>query len=130
MFELNVPSLNIDLSTEGVWFNFTPTISFKVARDGNPQHERALQAGIKRFRKLEEKGEMRQLKQARNELLTKYILKDWKGLTDANEPLPYTQEAALAIISDPQYESIRDFVMECSLDDSVFEDDVEDTVKN
>ena len=130
MFELNVPSLNMDLSTDGVWFNFTPDISFKIARDGNPAHERALQAGIKRFRKMEEKGEIRQLKQVRNELLTKYILKDWKGLTDGDEPLPYTQEAALAIISDPQYESIKLFILECSMDDSVFENDLEDTVKN
>ena len=127
---LNVPSLNMDLSSEGVWFNFTPDISFRIARDGNPAHERALQSRVKRFRKMEEKGEIRQLKQARNEMLSQYILKDWKGLKDGNKDLPFSQESALAIISDPQYESIKIFILESSMDDTEFENDLEVTVKN
>lgn len=130
MFELNVPSLDIDKSIEGVWFNLTPEIAFKVARDGNPRHERALQSRVKRYRKLEEKGDSRQLKQARNELIVQFILKDWKGLKDGKKELAYSEETALAIISDPQYESIKLFVIECSLDDSVFENEAEEVIKN
>lgn len=128
--DLNVTSINVDLSVDGVWFNLTPDISFKVARDGNPAHERALQSHIKRYRKMDEKGEARQIKQARNEMIAKYILKDWKGLKDNGKPLKFSEDVALAILSDPQYETIKTFVVECSLDDAEFEDDAEETIKN
>ena len=130
MFKLNVPSINMDLSAEGEWFNFTPEISFKVARDGNPSHERYLQSNVKRFRKLEDKGEVRQLKQMRNEIIVKYILKDWKGLKDGKKDFEFNQDNALAVISDPQYEAIKLFVLECSMDDMAFENDLEEIVKN
>ena len=130
MLKLNLPSVDMDAASEGVWFTFTDTISFKVARDGNPKHKRALQSKIKQIEKMREKGDYNRIENLTNELMVRYILKDWKGITEGDDKeLPFAQDTALTILSDPQYEQIRNFIVDSSRDESEFETEETEIVK-
>ena len=130
MPKLNLPSLNMDVSTEGKWFQFNDDIRFKVARDGSPKHKRALQSKLKQIEKLRDKGDYNRIEHLTNEMLVRYILKDWEGIEEeGGRALDFTQDNALSIISDPQYEQIKNFIVDCSRDESEFESEEDETVK-
>lgn len=130
MLKLNLPSVDMDAASEGVWFPFTETISFKIARDGNPKHKRALQAKVRQIEKMRDRGEYKRIEHLTNEFTVRYILKDWKGITEGEgQELPFAEDTALTILSDPQYEQIRNFIMDSSRDESEFETEEEEIVK-
>lgn len=129
MQALNIPSVDMDQANDGVWFSYTPTISFKVARDGHPRHKRALQGKLKQIAKMREKGEFSRIEHLNNELTVQYILKDWKGLKEGTKALPFDTSTALTIISDPQYEPLKNFVIDCSHEESAFETQEGEIVK-
>ena len=130
MLKLNLPSVDMDAANEGVWFPFTDTISFKVARDGNPRHKRALQAKLKQIEKMRDKGDYSRIEHLTNEMTVRYVLKDWKGITEGKDKeLPFSPDIALTILSDPQYEQIRNFILDSSRDESEFETEEDDIVK-
>lgn len=130
MLDLNLPSVDMDAASDGVWFPFTDKISFKIARDGNPKHKRALQGKVKQIEKMREKGDFNRIEHLTNELTVRYILKDWKGITEGKgKELPFSQETALTILSDPQYEQIRNYILDCSRDESEFETQEDEIVK-
>jgi len=129
MQKLNIPSVDMDHASDGVWFPYTSTISFKVARDGHPRHKRALQGKLKQIGKMREKGEFSRIEHLNNEMTVQYILKDWKGLKEGTKNLPFEQATALSIISDPQYESLKNFIVDCSQDESAFETQEDEIVK-
>ena len=130
MLNINLPKVNLDLAEDGKWFEFTDDISFKIARDNNPKHKRALQAKFKQIQKWQEKGDFRKIEHLTNEIIVRYLLKDWKGIKEeGGKMLPFSEDTALTIVSDPQYESIKEFIQDSSRDYMEFEVEVEETVK-
>lgn len=130
MLKLNLPSVDMDAASEGVWFPFNDTISFKVARDGNPKHKRALQGKLKQIEKMRDKGDYNRIEHLTNELIVRYILKDWKGITEGKgKELPFAPDVALTILSDPKYEQIRNFILDSSRDEVEFETEEEEITK-
>ena len=130
MQKLNLPSVDMDKAEQGVWIDFTDTISFCIARDGNPKHKRALQSKLKQIEKMREKGEYKRIEHLTNEMTVRYILKDWKGITEGKGvELPFAQDVAMTILSDPQYEQIRNFIIDSSRDEVEFETQEDEIVK-
>lgn len=129
--KLNVPRIDVDLASEGKWFPFTDTVSFKVAKFGNPAHKRALQHKFKQMQKYRDRGEFAQLERLTDELTVRCLFKDWRGLEEeGGKPLEYSHDAALSIICDPQYLGIKEFVSDCAASGDFDEEDEEDIVKN
>jgi len=128
--KLNVPKIDMDLASEGKWFKFNDEISFKVARDGNPQHKRAIQNKFKAIQKHRDRGEVDRIERINNELIARCVLRDWKGLEEEGVgAIHYSYEIALAIISDPAYQGIKEFIIECSSASEEFDEEA-DTIKN
>ena len=132
IMKLNVPTIDMELATDGKWFKYTDTISFKVARDGNPQHKRAIQNKFKAINKYRERGEVDRIERINNELMARCIIRDWEGLEEEGVgPVPYSYETALSIISDPAYLGIKEFIVDCSSAAEEFDEQEEvDIVKN
>jgi len=132
MLNLNLPRTDIDLATDGKWFQFTDDISFKVAQDGNPSHTRSLQSKLKQIQKLQDKGDYARAMYIHDQITCKNILKDWKGIREegVKADLPFSEESALTIITNPAYKSIKEFIQDCSRDESEFEEVKKEIVKN
>lgn len=132
MLNLNLPKTDVDLATEGKWFQFNDEISFKIAQDGNPAHTRSLQSKLKQIQKLQDKGDFARAMHINDQILCKDILKGWKGIREegSTSDLPFSKETALTIISNPAYKSIKEFIQDCSKEDSEYEEVKEETLKN
>ena len=128
MQELNLPSINMDVAEDGKWFVFNNDISFKVARDGNPKHKRALQSKFKQMTKLRERGDIARLEHMNTEMQAQYILRDWKGIKDdKGKEVTYSMEVGLTVLSNPRYAQVKEFIQDCSADSAEFEEDLIDT---
>lgn len=79
--------------TEGTWVSIFGA-EFKVARAGNPEYEKALEASG--YRKKEEPDQkLRALYTA----VATGILKDWKDVVDADEkPIPFSVDNATEVL--------------------------------
>jgi len=130
MLKLNLPKTNIDLASDGRWVAFSDEISFKIAMDNNPGHKRAVQAKFKQIQKLREKSNFNRIEIINNELLVRYILKDWKGITEeGGKNLPFDEETALQILGNAEYQSIKDFIQDESREIDEYDSEVIATVK-
>ena len=129
IMKLNLPTVDLETAEDGKWFPFNDTISFRVARDGNRNHKRALQNKFKSIEKMRTKNDFAAVERLTNEMMVKYILKDWKGLEDDGQALPFSEDAALNVISNPEYEIIKEFITDCSQDRSEFETGEDEIVK-
>lgn len=111
-------------ATEGVWAEYAAGVELKIARWNNPRfseayaekmrpHQAALRAGV-----LPESVKTR----AMHEAVAETILRDWRNVErpDSNEPLPYTPEEGLRVISDPEYADLFDFVFRVSRDEALY----------
>lgn len=133
MFDnLNIPSIDIDLSTEGKWFEYGDTgIAFKIARNGNPQHKRALMGKANQIKKLTEKGDFNRANRINDEMIAQFILKDWRGVKNANKSVDYTVDNGIALLTDPRYEDVANFIADCSHEYAEYEaQETEELVKN
>jgi len=135
MLKLNLPTVDLETAEDGKWFDFNETISFRVARDGNKAHKRAMQNRFKQLEKMRDKHDFKRIEAFTNEMLAKYILKDWKGIIEQgvgdkkDKALPFDETNAMSIISDPAYEIIKEFITDCSQSSVDFETGEDDTVK-
>jgi len=135
MLNLNLPRTDVDLATEGKWFPFSDEISFKVAQDGNPAHTRALQSKLKQIQKLQDKGDYARAMYIHDQITCKTILRGWKGIREEDGKgkdvdLPFSEDSALTIITNPAYKSIKEFVQDMSRDEQEFEEVKKEIVKN
>jgi|SRR5690554_1065002 len=89
----NAKRYNVNKFTEGTWVSIFGA-EFKVARAGNPEYEKALEASG--YRKKEEPDQkLRALYTA----VATGILKGWKDVVDADEkPIPFTVDNATEVL--------------------------------
>ena len=120
MLNLNIPKIDTALAEEGAWVEFQPGISFLIRRERTPQYVSAIQAIHKRHKRQLDAGTASNevIDAAMAEAQARHILVGWSGLTegDDHKPLPYSVDAALAIMRDPAYQELRDWVMDQSRD--------------
>lgn len=119
------------LEKEGVWFDIGDGAHVRVAAMNNPNWQRVMRAKFKgRERQL-------QLKTLSDDVATKLVIEataetillDWKGFTRNGEPLPYSREAAIDVLT--RHRRLRDIVTGLSEDFESFKvSQAEDAEKN
>lgn len=96
----------------GVWFDFDEGARLKIARAGNRRFQEALRARLRERSKMRDKPADDADETLFLETLAESVLVDWDGFTSNGQPLPYSREAALDLLT--RFQRIRDFVMKKS----------------
>jgi len=110
----NIPALDPSSSDEGVWKEFMNGVSFKIARYGNTAHALSMQQILNSHK---EDPDATELGDEVAESLVTFILLDWKGLTTPEgEPIPYSKEVALELLTKDEYIHVQTFVEKTSRD--------------
>lgn len=108
---------NLEAETEGQWFDLAliDGVKVKVARIGNPNYKKTLKRLYKPYTKQLRRGkEISQNIEDRiqTDLLTKTLLKDWKGMPgEKGKEVPYSENTAAELLSDPELKELRDEIL-------------------
>ena len=125
MLDLNIPSINLDTANEGSWIVYQGDISFCIARSGNPAYKSALAAMYKVNKRGIDGGSLPDGKAEilMNDLVSRHIVKGWKGLVSNGEPVEFTVDACNAILNDERYTELRDWILEMSRENENFREE-------
>jgi hypothetical protein len=118
-----------NLEEEGVWVDLGDESKIKIARMGNiKSRERATK--LQKSAKLANKYSIDNFNEEDlADILAYSVIKDWKGIKDNGEDLPYSFENAKAMIL--KYRDFRDMVVELSTEMETFRKvDIEEGKKN
>ena len=128
---LNLPSTNQDEAVGGRWIEYPDAkgVRFKVAMSNNIKHKRAIQHKLKSIEKLRDKGDYARVEILNAEIIAKHILKDWEGVFDEGKPWPFTEANALLLLRSEDYSTIKDFIVDESLESSEYETEASDIAK-
>jgi len=112
MLNLNLPKLNIESETLGIWFQYNDKISFKVARYGNVEYIKQMLKFREEYQPMldDKKIEEEEAKRILAEIYASTILKDWRGIEDSGKELEYTVENGKEMLSDERYRDISEFI--------------------
>ena len=123
--DLNNFATNVELSEEGVWCPVDAVTEIRVARYGNRKFQRLLQKLSAPYKVQMERQMMKDdvAEAVFIEALATAILVDWRGMTENGEPLPYSKENAIAVLSNPKLKDFRDLVVSLSQDAEMFRDE-------
>jgi len=118
---------------DGVIVDCGDGLKVRIARTGNPKHQKELQRLTKPFLR------QYQNKTISDELVMEHslqafvgtVLISWEGLTIDGEDVPYSREKALEILADKQYKDFRTMLEGLAEEAEVFRaQEVAETVKN
>lgn len=113
---MNINQLRMDSDKEqkGVWFDYIGDIKLKIARTGNPNYRAAmteLNAGDLDVLQIGD-TQSKQLDLVQMKIASKALLVGWQNLTgDDNVEIPYSEEKAFELLSDPELGHLYDFVI-------------------
>lgn len=112
MVKLKSIAVDPKAEAEGVWLEYVAGFKVKVASTATRAFRDAMEAAMLPYRELiradqgKEKGERKFTDEMRTQVLrevvAKHVLVGWEGLEDDDgQPLPYSPERALELLSDP-----------------------------
>jgi len=112
MVKLKSIAVDPKAESEGVWLEYVAGFKVKVASTATRAFRDAMEAAMLPYRELiradqgKEKGERKFTDEMRTQVLrevvAKHVLVGWEGLEDDDgQPLPYSPERALELLSDP-----------------------------
>lgn len=107
--KLNELKTNVDLATKGDWVDNIPGLPglrIRARPVSNPLYRRR-QSELIRALPLSKRGDQIEMEKIDTTLIVETVLLEWDGLDDA----PYSKDTAARLISDPEYQSLRDGVM-------------------
>ena len=116
---------------EGVWVSLGEDAGIKVARLGNPEAQKAYRKIPRAITRAIEGGVMGNKEAVKflSRFMANHILKDWKGLSHKGKPLPaYSSEHGAEHMK--EFRRFRDRVWEISVDDDLYNVELEDDVGN
>ena len=123
--------VNKNLEISGVWQDIGDGVSVKVARTGNSEYQKVFEKISKPHKRAIRRGTLNNdvAEKLLIKVMAKTILLDWKGLEEDGMEVPFSDEAALRILTD--YKDLRDYISDISNDIEVFkQEDDEDAEKN
>lgn len=90
--------------TDGVWYPLTPEVSFKLRRMGGKNSQKLKQYAATAYKPYAKQIEADALSQEKSfelacAMLVDLILVDWKGVESDGQPLEFTRENALKLLS-------------------------------
>ncbi len=121
---------------EGTWVPLDGAedgASIKLARVGNPKYRELMQTRLKPFRRAMRAGTLPDdtLERVTTEVLADSVVLDWRNLLLDGEKIPYSRDATIRLLSDPDLRDFRDFIVEAASDIAHYrEQDLEDAEKN
>jgi len=115
----------------GVWLDVGPNCKTLIARVGNPNYLRE----FKRLTKVHTQSIRRGIMEEEVadailiKVMAKTILLDWEGMEEDGEPIPYSVDAAIRLLT--MYKDFRDLISEISNTMDAYKVEVEeDSEKN
>lgn len=106
-FEINDLRTDAKMEKEGVWVEEAGGLKLKIARLENPDYQRFMARKTKPFRNQIRRGNLESVREKMDliirEAFARFILLDWKNLTDKGKSLKYAYENAYRILG------IKDF---------------------
>lgn len=123
--DLNTFKTNAEKSDEGVWCPVDASTDIKIARYGNRTFQRALKRVMKPHKVMIDRGTLDDdtADALLVEAMAEGILIDWRGMTQAGEPLEYTKSAAIKVLLDKNLRDFRELVVSLSQDMQLFRDE-------
>lgn len=121
------------LEDEGVWNSIGGDARIKLARIGNRRYRDALQARLKPHRRAIRAGTLPEevTEALMTEVIAETVIQDWKNVELNGEPVPFSPQAALDILSDPEMKDLRDMIVELASDMELYRArDLEEAEKN
>ncbi len=123
---------------EGVWVTMEGTFEIKIARSNSPKFQTFFQKHARgkgrRFLKGAAKGSLdsdsiEALKPVMKEAAARCLIVDWRGLQEEDgSEIPYSEEKAVEILINPEYEDLFNDVLEAAQDQELYraEEDASD----
>lgn len=105
---MELKSLQLDLngSNEGIFFPFGEDCEIKIAQWNNKSHKKFLrEIHAKHGRKIQAGAITDSQADALMVGQWPHIIKDWNGITEDGENLPYSAESVIALAINPQYKA-------------------------
>jgi len=116
---LNIPSINVESSTEGAWkaFPLMTSIKVKIARAGNKKAVALRKQLVQEYRDTHGKVEMSEADhhEINAKVYATAIIRDWKGIKSGKKVLKYNPECALEILIDDKHEEFYSFIIRESM---------------
>lgn len=117
MFDIDSLAVDPKKSVEGTWVKFLglENTQLKIARHNNRKAENARSARLYQFyQELKDDKDPavieQKFRQVQAEVMAEFILLDWKGISKGGKELPYSVDNAIALLSDPKYEDLYQWV--------------------
>ncbi len=134
MAKLSSIKMDLTKSAEGIWQDYAAGIRLLVACLSNPAYAQYLT--------LLQRPHLRQIRAGTldnsvaatltKKAVARHILLGWENIEDdTGKPIPYSEQKAFEIISDPAYSDLYNFVLETAVSAELFRAEVqEDSAKN
>lgn len=110
---VDISKIRVDAEAErtGRWVSWDHGIQLRIARMNTPAfQERMRELSQPNIEKIRD-GDKDLIRAVTIECVAECVLLDWKGLEDGGEPLEYSKEKAVELLSDPGLRDLYEFVL-------------------
>lgn len=120
-----------DKRENGVWLELGGKAKVKVGYIKSERYRKIYGDLCREHRALLRTGDADAAENVLNMAIADGLILDWEGLTEDGKKLPYSQENARRIISDPEYKEFRDYIYDYAIQRGNFaEEEIKDGAKN
>ncbi len=114
--DLKKQALDLDKTENGVWIEIDEKTSVLIARYGSPTFNKRMSELGKPYKYALAHGTLSEKKSNSilNKVIAETILLGWSGLASSGVDLVYSRETAIEILSDPENEDFKQFILEAS----------------
>lgn len=117
---------------EGVWMSWEHGVSLLIARLNNPGFQAHVRKATRSKTKAIRQGSIsdEEMERVSLEAIAHHVLLGWKNIEDDDgNPLEYSPETALELLSDPGLRDLYQFVLTQSNERELYRQEVEDDSK-
>ncbi len=128
LLDLATRTVDVKKEIEGTWIEYGKeneegeTGELLIARINNPAYNKLFTELSRPYARRAKQGDLSESKalQIMAVVVSKTILLGWRGIVFEGKDLPYSQEKAQELLSDPKFKPFRDDVIELANDESLF----------
>jgi len=105
-------------SISGVWHEIAPDAKLLIAKWVNTEHRKSIEKRLEKGKYKFQNDDPNDIEVERriNESLANYILIGWDGLILNGKQLKYSVQAAIDLLSDPDFKWLKEIVIEFSME--------------
>lgn len=127
--KLNRIRQDLDKASKGVWLPYVEDVELLIGSTSQQKYQNYIRRATKPYQNLIRRDQMPDDK-AREIMVrgaARYLLLDWKNLqNDDGSPLPYSEDAAYAILIDQRFQDLWRFVSDMANENAVFAEKLEE----